>query len=127
MKNVLELISRILLSTIFLLAGITKIVAYQDAAAYMELAGVADWLLPVVIAGEVVLPILIIVGWYTRISAIALGIFTIVTALLFHVDFSDQMQVIMFLKNVAMAGGLLLLAVHGAGVLSMDHARGAHT
>ena len=123
MINLLELISRILLSSIFLAAGIIKIIAYPKAAAYMELSGVADWLLPIVIVSELALPIMIMIGWHTRFAAVALGLFTVLTALLFHVDFNEQLQVMMFMKNVAMAGGLLLLAVHGAGSLSIDHAR----
>ncbi len=121
MQNVLELVSRILLSAIFLMAGTTKILAYQETARFMELSGVADWLLPFVIVAELGLPILIIIGWHTRLAAVALGSFTVLTALLFHVDFGDQIQVMLFMKNVAMAGGLLLLAVHGAGGFSLDY------
>lgn len=89
----------------------------------MELAGVADWLLPLVIASEILLPVMIMLSWHTRAAAVALGIFTVLTALIFHVDFGDQIQLDMFMKNVTIAGGLFLLSLYGAGMLSIDRMR----
>jgi len=69
---------------------------------------------------EILLPVLIIIGYRTQISAILLAIFCITTALIFHFDFSNQMQVIAFLKNFALAGGFLFIAVHGPKEWSME-------
>jgi putative oxidoreductase len=86
----------------------------------MTSVGVPGALLPAVIAFEVLGAIAIIVGWKTRLTAFLLAGFTLLSGLLFHGNFADQMQMIMFLKNVSIAGGFLLLAAHGAGALSLD-------
>jgi putative oxidoreductase len=86
----------------------------------MAAVGVPGGLLPAVIALEVVGAIAIIVGWKTRITAVLLAGFTMLAAVLFHSNFADQVQMIMFLKNVAIAGGFLLLAANGPGALSLD-------
>jgi putative oxidoreductase len=115
-----ELAGRIFLAAIFLLSGLGKIGAYSGTAAYMSSVGVPGALLPAVIAAEVLGAIAIIVGWKTRISAFLLAGFTLLAGLVFHSNFGDQIQMIMFLKNVAIAGGFLLLVVNGAGALSLD-------
>jgi putative oxidoreductase len=115
-----ELAGRILLVAIFLISGLGKIGAYAGTAAYMTSVGVPGALLPAVIAAEVLGAIAIIVGWKTRITALLLAGFTLLSGLIFHSNFSDQMQMIMFLKNVAIAGGFLLLVANGAGALSLD-------
>ena len=120
MTNISNLIGRILLAAIFLLAGINKIPGYAGTQAYMESMGVPGMLLPLVIALEIGAALALIVGWQTRLAAAALAVFTIASALLFHADFGDQTQMILFMKNWAIAGGLLLLVAHGAGKLSLD-------
>ena len=120
LENVAELGGRVLLSALFLISGVGKIGAYSGTAAYMSALGVPAGLLPVVIATEVLGAIALIVGWKTRITAFLLAGFTLLTGLVFHTNFADQIQAIMFLKNVAIAGGLLLLVAHGAGTLSLD-------
>lgn len=115
-----ELGGRILLAAIFLISGLGKIGAYEQTAGYMSMVGLPGALLPAVIAFEVLGAIAIIVGWKTRLTAILLAGFTLLSGLLFHSNFADQMQMIMFLKNVSIAGGFLLLAAHGAGALSLD-------
>jgi putative oxidoreductase len=115
-----ELGGRILLAAIFLISGLGKIGAYAQTAGYMSAVGLPGALLPAVIAFEVLGAIAIIVGWKTRLTAILLAGFTLVSGLLFHSNFADQIQMIMFLKNVSIAGGFLLLAAHGAGALSLD-------
>jgi putative oxidoreductase len=119
-QNVAELGGRILLSTLFLLSGLSKIGGYTDIAAYMASVGVPGALLPLVIATELLGAIAIIIGWKTRVVAFLLAGFTLLSALLFHNDFANQIQMIMFLKNVSIAGGFLLLVVHGAGAYSLD-------
>jgi putative oxidoreductase len=116
-----ELAGRVLLAAIFLISGLGKITAFAGTAAYMASLGVPGALLPAVIAIEVLGAIAIIVGWRTRITAFLLAGFTLLSALIFHSNFADQIQMIMFLKNVAIAGGFLLLVAKGSGPLSVDH------
>ncbi|WP_273456904.1 DoxX family protein [Nevskia ramosa] len=118
-----ELAGRILLALMFLLAGISKITGYAGTAAYMASAGVPGALLPLVIALEVGGALAIIVGFQTRLVALALAGFSVVAAALFHSNFADQMQMTMFLKNVSVAGGFLILAANGPGALSLDAKR----
>lgn len=114
-----DLAGRVLLATLFLIAGLPKIGAYAGTQAYMASAGVPGGLLPVVIALEVLGAIALVVGYRTRLAAYLLAGFTLLSALLFH-RAPDQMQQVMFLKNLAIAGGLLVLAARGAGAWSMD-------
>ncbi|MCK9386297.1 MAG: DoxX family protein [Nevskia sp.] len=119
-QKIAELGGRILLALLFLMSGIGKISAYSGTAAYMASTGVPGALLPMVIAIEVLGAAAIIIGYKTRIVAFLMAGFTLVTALLFHNNFQDQIQMIMFLKNVSIAGGFLLLVANGAGPLSVD-------
>ena len=120
-----ELTGRILIAAIFLTAGIGKLGAgYAGTQGYMESMGVPGMLLPLVIALEIGGAILVIAGLWTRLAALALAGFTVLSAVLFHADFSDQMQQIQFMKNFAIAGGFLFLAVTGAGAWSIDSRRG---
>jgi putative oxidoreductase len=119
-QKVAELAGRFLLSSLFLVSGLGKLGAYAATAGYMASLGVPGALLPVVIATEVLGAIAIIVGWKTRIVAFLLAGFSLLTALVFHSNFADQNQATHFLKNVAIAGGFMLLVVNGAGPLSLD-------
>lgn len=120
MEKVFEFAGRVLLSVLFVVSGLGKVGAYSGTAAYMAAAGVPGALLPVVIGLEVLGAAAIIVGWKTRIVAALLAGFTVLSALLFHNNLADQVQQIMFLKNLAIAGGFLLLVARGAGPLSLD-------
>jgi putative oxidoreductase len=115
-----EVAGRILISVIFVLAGFSKIGGYAGTQAYMESQGVPGALLPLVIATELGGGILVVLGLFTRLAALALAGFSILAAVLFHANFGDQMQQILFMKNLAMAGGFLFLVAHGAGALSLD-------
>ncbi|MBI1423346.1 MAG: DoxX family membrane protein [Gammaproteobacteria bacterium] len=119
-----ELVGRIMLATIFLIAGLGKITAYAGTAGYMAAMGVPGMLLPLVIATEVLGGIAIILGYRTRLTAFLLAGFTLLAGLIFHHNFADQMQMIMFLKNIAIAGAFLLLVARGAGHWSLDHKAG---
>ena len=121
MQNWTMLIARILLGQIFLLAGINKIGAYAGTQGYMESMGVPGMLLLPVILLEIAGGLAIIAGWQTRWTSLALAGFTVIAALLFHNDFANQMQTILFMKNMSITGGLLLLSVAGAGVWSLDN------
>ena len=120
MDKYANLAGRILLAHIFLLAGLNKITGYSGTQTYMEAMGVPGMLLPLVILLEVGGALALIVGWQTRWAAYALALFSIVSALIFHSNLSDQIQMILFMKNWAMAGGLLVLAANGAGAFSLD-------
>lgn len=105
------------------MSGLGKIGAYAGTQSYMEAAGVPGALLPWVIALEVAGAVAVIVGWHTRYAALALAGFSLAEAVLFHGRLGDPLQKILFLKNLAIAGGFLVLAVHGAGALSLDARR----
>ena len=120
LEKYFELGGRILLAFMFLLSGLQKIDAYGATAGYMAAMGVPGALLPVVIATEVLGSAAIILGFKTRFAALSLAGFSVVSALVFHNNFADQTQMLMFLKNFSIAGGFLLLVAHGAGQLSVD-------
>lgn len=113
------LLGRILLSAIFILAGFSKIGGYEGTAAYMGAAGVPAVLLPLVIALELGGGFLILVGLFSRPAALLLAGFSIATALLFHNTFLDPSQYNNFMKNLAIAGGLLMLFAQGPGALAV--------
>jgi putative oxidoreductase len=119
-----SLLGRLLLVAIFLPEAWVKIRGYDSVVAYMEDHDVPGVLLPLVILVEIVAPILIGIGWQTRWAALALAGFSLLTAAFFHADFTDANQELHFWKNVAMAGGFLVLAAHGAGAWSLDAMRG---
>jgi len=121
--NGAEFGGRLLLALLFLISGLGKLGAYSGTAAYMASQGVPGALLPGVIATEVLGAAAIIAGWQTRTVALLLAGFTLLAAFVFHNNFADQVQAIMFLKNVSIAGGFLLLAAHGAGAWSIDRRR----
>ena len=119
-RDVAEIGGRVLLAALFLISGLGKIGAYTATAGYLAAAGLPTALLPVVIATEVFGAIAIVAGWQTRVTAFVLAGFTLLSALIYHNDFGDQVQLIMFLKNVSIAGGFLLLVANGAGRFSVD-------
>ena len=123
MEKISQFVARLFLGQIFLLSGIFKISGYEGTQGYMDAMGVPGMLLPLVILLEAGGGLAIIAGWQTKLVSIALAAFTVVAAVIFHNNFSDQMQMIMFMKNIAIAGGLILLAIHGAGSYSLDSRR----
>lgn len=118
-------IGRILIALIFVFSGIGKIGQYAGTQAYMDSVGVPGFLLPAVIALEILGGLAIILGWHTRLAAFLLAGFSLLSAILFHSNFGDQMQMIMFLKNLALAGGFLMIVSHGAGPYSIDNRNGS--
>lgn len=122
--NNLMPLARVLLSSLFLVAGLSKIGQYAGTQAYMASVGLPGSLLPLVILLEAGGALALIVGFQVRWVALALALFSIVSALLFHFNFADQIQSLMFLKNFSIAGGLLVLAAAGAGAWSLDEGRG---
>ncbi len=127
MRALSQLTARIFLGQIFLVAGIGKVAAYAGTQSYMAAMGVPGNLLPLVILLEIGGGLAVMVGWKTQWVSIALALFTITTAAIFHNNLADQIQQIMFMKNIAITGGFLLLAVHGAGAYSIDNRASANT
>ena len=120
MIKIFDLIGRVFISGVFLLSGFSKIGNYDGTVGWMESFGLPGFLLIPAIILEIIAPILIIIGYQTRIAAGALSLFCIATAIIFHTDFSDQMQFIAFMKNLALAGGFLFLVVNGAKGYCLD-------
>ncbi|MGY3436979.1 MULTISPECIES: DoxX family protein [unclassified Marinovum] len=114
------LVARILLATMFIMAGVGKLGDVAGFAGYMASGGVPGVLAWPVIALEIVGGLALLVGFQTRLAALALGAFSIVAAVLYHYVPADQMQMTMFMKNIALGGGYLALALIGAGQWSVD-------
>lgn len=115
---VLALIARVLMAYIFLVAGWGKISAYSATVGYMESMGVPGALLPLTILVEFGGGLALLFGFQARFAAFGLGLFSIITAFIFHDGAQDSIN---FMKNFAMAGGLFFLMLHGAGKMSLDH------
>jgi putative oxidoreductase len=122
MNGIIQLVGRVLLALIFILAGIGKISDPAGTVGYMQSVGLPGILLWPTIALEVLAGIAVAIGFKTRYAAFALALFSIAAAVIFHRNFADQMQMILFLKNLAMAGGLLLLATSARTAFSADKA-----
>lgn len=120
MNNILNLIGRILISSVFLISGFNKINQYDGTIEWMESFGVPGILIIPAILLEIIGSLMIIIGYKTRVIATLFSVFCITLAIIFHNDFSDQMQLVSFLKNLALAGGFLFLVVSGPGKISLD-------
>ena len=114
-------LGRLLISFMFLMSGLNKAGNYSNTSGWMESMGVSSSILPLVILLEIIGAFAIIVGWHTKITAFLLAGFSIISALIFHSDFSNQVEMIMFMKNIAIAGGFLILVANGAGNYSLDN------
>ena len=112
---------RLLLAMMFFMSGLMKIGNYAGTQGYMDAMGVPGALLPLVIALEVLGGLAIILGWNTRIVAAALAGFSVLSAFMFHADFTNQAEMTNFLKNVTIAGGFLVLVAHGPGAYALDN------
>jgi putative oxidoreductase len=120
MANILDLIGRIFISALFLISAFNKVFNLDGSMGWMESFGVPGFLIFPTIALEIILPVLIIVGYKARIAAGILSIFCLMTAFLFHFDFSDQSQFISFLKNIGLAGGFLFIVANGTKDWAVD-------
>ena len=112
---------RLLLALIFFMSGLTKITQFEGTQGYMEMMGVPGALLPLVIITEVVFGLAVILGFKTRLAAFALAGFSILSAIIFHADFSNQAEMTNFMKNFAIAGGFLMIVANGAGSFALDN------
>ncbi len=114
---------RVLLALIFIVAGFGKLGDVQGFSGYLASGGLPAFLAWPAVLFEIIAGLALAVGFMTRPVALALAAFSIVTAFLYHLPV-NEMQQVMFLKNLAMTGGYLLLVAHGAGALSVDRRRG---
>ena len=127
-QNISAPIARVLLSLIFIIAGLQKVGTYSETAAYMDSQGVPGALVPLVILVEVGGGLMVLLGWKARIAAFLLGGFSVIAGVLFHLipaqgmeGFDQQLQMIMFMKNVAIAGGMGMIVHAGAGSYALDN------
>tara|TARA_B100001248_G_scaffold55334_1_gene36712 strand:+ start:289 stop:675 length:387 start_codon:yes stop_codon:yes gene_type:complete len=120
MVNVLDLIGRIFISALFLISAFNKIFNLDGSMGWMEGFGVPGFLIFPAIAVEIILPMLVIVGYQARIASGILAIFCLVTAFLFHFDFSNQSQLVSFLKNIGLAGGFIFIVANGTKDWAVD-------
>lgn len=120
-NNLFNLFGRLLLAALFLPAGLQKLSGYAGTQGYMEAMGVPGVMLPLVILLEVGGGLALIAGFKVRWIALTLAGFCAVSALIFHYQPQDQMQMILFMKNIALAGSFLILASVGAGKFSLDN------
>jgi putative oxidoreductase len=111
---------RLLLAAIFLHEAWAKLTGYAAAVAYTEAFGLPGWLLPAAIAVELGCGLMILLGFQTRAATVLLAGFCIVTAVVFHRNFADRNQLLHFEKDLAIAGGFLVLAAYGAGNWAID-------
>jgi len=120
LENALLLLGRLLLAAIFLHEGVTLITGYAAASAYMAKSGVPAILLAPTIAVQLGAGLMIAAGWKTRCGALALALFCLTTAVLFHTNFGVRNELLHFEKDLAIAGGMLVLMARGAGRWSLD-------
>ncbi len=120
MIKFLDLLARLMISSIFLFSGVNKILNYDGTVGWMESFGVPGLLLVPAIIIEIIFPLLLIFGYKTKIAASGLMLFSLMTAFIFHFDFSNQMQIIAFLKNIGLAGGMLFLIINGPKGFCLD-------
>ena len=119
--HIVELLGRVFLSALFLIEGVGKLFTQEQVIMYMEDYGVPGiFFFPAVVL-EILFPLLLIVGYKTRLAALVMALFTLTVAIIFHTDFSDGMQLIFFLKDLAIAGGFMIIIAYGSNKFSLDH------
>ena len=119
--NIIEVLGRILLSSLFLIEGVRKFFFQEETIMFMEDFGVPEILFFPSLILEILFPILLIIGYKTRFSAFIMALFTLTVAIIFHTNFENQMELIMFFKDIAIAGGFLIIAVNKPKMCSVDY------
>ena len=125
--HILELFGRIFLSVLFLAEGIRKFFFQEETIMYMEDFGVPEILFFPSIFVEILFPLLLIIGYKTKIAALVMALFTLTVAIIFHTNFNSGMEMTFFLKDLAIAGGFIIILINGAGLLSIDHMQKSKT
>ena len=119
--HVLEFIGRLLLSILFLIEGLGKISMQEDVILYMEDYGVPGILFMPATILEILFPLFLIVGYKTKWAASIMALFTFAVAIIFHTNFDEGMQIMFFLKDLAIAGGFMIIVAYGPGKISLDN------
>ena len=119
--HIIELIGRIFLSALFLIEGLGKLFTQEQVITYKEDYGVPGMLFIPAVVVEILFPLLLIVGYKTRLAALVMSLFTLTVAIIFHTDFSNGMQLVFFLKDLAIAGGFMIIIAYGSNKFSLDH------
>ena len=119
--HILEFVGRVLLSALFLIEGFGKTSMQEDVMMYMENYGIPGILFIPAVVLEILFPLLLIVGYRTKWAASIMALFTFTVAIIFHTDFSEGMQLVFFLKDIAIAGGFMIIVAYGPGKISLDH------
>ena len=119
--HIIEAFGRILISSLFLIEGVRKFFFQEETIMYMEDYGVPEILFFPSIILEILFPILLIIGYKTRFSALIMALFTLTVALIFHTNFDNQMELILFLKDIAIVGGFLIIASNEPKFFSIDY------
>ena len=119
--HIIEAFGRILISSLFLIEGVRKFFFQEETIMYMEDYGVPEILFFPSVILEILFPILLIIGYKTRFSASIMALFTLTVALIFHTNFDNQMELTIFLKDIAIAGGFLIIAANEPKICSIDY------
>ena len=119
--NFIEALGRVFLSTLFLYESVRKYFYQFETIEYMENFGVPEFLFYPSLIFELIIPILLIIGFKTRIAAAAMFIFTLLVSIIFHSDFTNNMQIMAFLKNLSISGGFLIIASYEAKKFTLDY------
>ena len=119
--HIIEALGRIFLSILFLIEGVRKFFFQEETIMYMEEYGVPEILFFPSLVLEILFPILLIIGYKTRISASIMAFFTLTVAIIFHTSFQNEMELIFFLKDLAIAGGFLIIATNDPKICSIDY------
>ena len=119
--HIVEFFGRLFLSALFLIEGLGKISIQEDVIMYMEDYGVPGILFLPALALEILFPLLLIIGYKIKWTASIMALFTFTVAIIFHTNFSESMQLMLFLKDIAIAGGFMIIVAYGPGKISLDH------
>ena len=119
--NFVEALGRVFLSTLFLYESVRKYFYQFETIEFMENFGVPEFLFYPSLIFELIIPILLIIGFKTRIAAAAMFIFTLLVSIIFHSDFTNNMQIMAFLKNLSISGGFLIIASYEAKKFTLDY------
>ena len=119
--HIADILGRIFLSTIFIIEGLRKLFFQEQTIEFMEAYGIPGILFFPSVIFEIFFPLLIIVGYRTKVASLVMILFILTVTIIFHTDFSNEMQLIAFLKNIAIAGGFLILFTKSTGKYSIDY------
>ena len=119
--HIVEFFGRIFLSLLFLIEGLGKVSIEQDVTMYMEDYGVPGILFLPALVLEILFPLILIAGYKTKWTASIMALFTFAVAIIFHTDFGESMQLMLFLKDIAIAGGFMIIIANGPGKISLDY------